>query len=220
MYIVFYVLHVTLFMLILILVGMHRPDLSKSTLAIIIFTGSIWFLDRILRFATLCWNSFGNYATLAPMPDGAVRVKLRRSICARPGSHAFLWIPAIRWAENHPFTLVSTTPVEFLVRQHDGFTDDLYKAAHEHPGKAFRCSVDGGYGQVPDFMQFDRMLLVAGGSGASFTFAIALDILRKSGLEDAPKLVDFIWTVRNAGSSSDPSNLNLQFTNCDPMENH
>ncbi|KAJ5178778.1 hypothetical protein N7492_001988 [Penicillium capsulatum] len=197
---VFYVLHVILFMLILILVGMHRPKLSKSTLPIIIFTASMWFSDRLIRFSNLCWNFFGNYATLTPMSDGAVRVTVHRSISARPGSHAFLWIPSIRMLENHPFTLVSTEPAEFLIRQHNGFTNDLYKSAQEYPGWRLRCSVDGGYGQVPDFLQFNRILLVAGGSGASFTFAVALSVLKKSWLLDSSKTVDFIWTVRNAES--------------------
>lgn len=183
---------------------MHRPKLSKSTLPIVIFTAGIWSSDRLIRLAKLCWNFFGNYATLTPMPDGAVHVTLHRGICASPRSHAFLWIPSIRILESHPFTLVSTEPAEFLIRQYNGFTHDLYRAAQEHPGTRLSCSVDGGYGQIPDFMLFDRILLVAGGSGASFTFAIALAVLKKSWLLGDTKVVDFIWTVRNAGLSNVP----------------
>ena len=105
-------------------------------------------------------------------------------------------MPSIRFFESHPFTLVSSEPVEFLIRKYDGYTNDLYKLAHERPGQTVRCSVDGGYGQVPNFMNFDKVVLVSGGSGASFTFAIALDLIKKCTEANMIKPIDFIWTVR------------------------
>lgn len=81
---------------------------------------------------------------------------------------------------------------------YDGFTRDLYKAAQASPGKSLRCSVDGAYGQVPNFKVFDKVVLVAGGSGASFTFAIALDLIEAS--KKAVMSIDFIWIVRHEGT--------------------
>ncbi|GIJ92140.1 hypothetical protein Asppvi_011116 [Aspergillus pseudoviridinutans] len=189
-----------MFVLILILVGMHRPRFADSTVVIIIVTACLWGSDRLLRFVKLCWNFFGNYATLTPMEDGAVRVKLHRPLRCAPGSHAFLWMPSIRFLESHPFTLVSADPVEFLIRKYDGYTHDLFELAQQQPGKRLRCSVDGGYGRIPDFMTFDRVILVAGGSGASFTFAIALSILKEGAAGNATKIIDFIWTVKHSES--------------------
>lgn len=183
-------------MAIVILVGMHRPDLATSTLAIIIFIACMWLSDRFLRALKFSLNFFGNNATLIPMQDGAVRVRLQRGISCSAGSHAFLWMPAIRVLETHPFTMVSTDPVEFLIRQYDGYTHDLYKLAHEKPGCVVRCSVDGGYGQVPNFMDFDKIILVAGGSGATFTFAIAISLIRQFAAANVTVSIDFIWTVR------------------------
>ncbi|KAJ5793171.1 uncharacterized protein N7503_009149 [Penicillium pulvis] len=196
----FYIIHVVLFMVIVILVGMHRPDLATSTLAIIIFIACMWLSDRFLRALKLSWNFCGNNATLVPMQDGAVRVKLQRGLNCSPGSHAFLWMPSIRLLETHPFTMVSTNPVEFLIRRYDGYTHDLYKLAHERPGCVVRCSVDGGYGQVPDFMDFDKIILVAGGSGATFTFAIAINLIRQCAAANVTKSIDFIWTVKYTSS--------------------
>ncbi|QKX56546.1 uncharacterized protein TRUGW13939_03651 [Talaromyces rugulosus] len=198
-YEVFYMIHIVLFMLILITVAMHRPLISKSTVVIIIFTASMWFSDRLLRFAKLCWYFPGNHATIKIMPDGALRVSLSRTMRrSRPGSHAYLWIPAIRCLETHPFTLVSQDG-EFLINVYDGFTHDLRKRVSQEPDKSLRCSVDGPYGQVPDFNSFDRILLVSGGSGASFAFAVALDVIKKragSG-STATKMIDFVWSVRH-----------------------
>ncbi|KAF4174578.1 hypothetical protein CNMCM8060_008473 [Aspergillus lentulus] len=199
-YEVFYIIHLVMFMLILILVGMHRPRFAESTVVIVIVTACLWGSDRLLRFVKFCWNFFGNHATLTPMENGAVRVKLHRSLRCTPGSHAFLWMPSIRFLESHPFTLVSNDPVEFLIRKYDGYTSDLFELAQQQPGKRVRCSVDGGYGRIPDFTIFDRVILVAGGSGASFTFALALGILKQGAAGNATKTIDFIWTVKHSES--------------------
>ncbi|KAH8700219.1 ferric reductase NAD binding domain-containing protein [Talaromyces proteolyticus] len=194
-YEVFYMIHVVLFVLILIMIGMHRPKISTSTLAIIIFTASMWFSDRLLRLAKLCWYLPGNHAAVTAMSDGALRVKLNRSVHCAPGSHAFLWVPSIRLIETHPFTMVSTKPAEFLVRVQDGFTHKLYELAKKEPGKLLRCSVDAGYGQLPNFMDFERIVLVSGGSGASFTFAIALHVMKTCAASNSTKTIDFIWSI-------------------------
>ncbi|KAJ9332848.1 hypothetical protein DTO027B5_5458 [Paecilomyces variotii] len=195
-YEVFYLIHLIMFLLILITVAMHRPKFSTSTVIIIIFTACLWFTDRLLRFLKICWNFPRNYATLTALPDGAIRVRLSRSVRAVAGSHAFLWIPAIRLTETHPFTMLTTDPPEFVIKVHDGFTRDLWKyVSGEHKrDQKLRCSIDGGYGQVLNFKQFDTVILIAGGSGASFTFAIALDLIRR---KSDVKRIDFIWAVRS-----------------------
>ncbi|KXG47340.1 FAD-binding 8 [Penicillium griseofulvum] len=197
-YELFYMLHILMFMLIVITVGMHRPKFKTSSVIVVIFIACIWTMDRIIRGAKIVWNFFGNSLTVTALPNNAVRVKLSRRMHCTPGSHAFLWVPAIRWVESHPFTLVSSNPSEFVIRVYDGFTRDLYKAAQESPGRSLRCSVEGAYGQVPNFKVFDKVVLVAGGSGASFTFAIALDLITTS--TKAVKSIDFIWVVRNLES--------------------
>ncbi|KAJ5812229.1 hypothetical protein N7474_008530 [Penicillium riverlandense] len=193
---VFYMMHVTMFILIMVTLGMHRPEFKDSTIIITIFIACLWMYDRIVRTGKLCWNFFGNYATITPLPNNAIRVQLSRPIYSRPGSHAFLWVPAIRWVETHPFTMVSADPVQFVIRVYDGFTRDLYKAAQSSPGQSLRCSVDGGYGQVPNFRVFDKVVLVAGGSGASFTFAVALKLIENIAEKRAAKSIDFIWAVQ------------------------
>lgn len=190
------------------MIGFHRPEIAKQTVVITIFTGCMWGMDRLIRFTKVCWNLYGNHACITPVPDGAVRVKLNRSLKCKPGSHAFLWIPSLRFFETHPFTLVSNEPVEFLIRPCDGFTSDLYKGAQKEPGKLLRCSLDGAYGQVPTFVDFDRVVLVAGGSGASFTFAIALDLVKKGAATDSMKTIDFVWAVKRLGKFANARYLN------------
>jgi NAD(P)H-flavin reductase len=94
--------------------------------------------------------------------------------------------------------------LELVISAHDGFTNDLYKYAMKNPGAVLRASIDGPYGAIPDFSKTtDKVILVAGGSGASFTFGIALDMIKKLG--DKPKpTIELIWTVREQGKEKKP----------------
>lgn len=199
-YEVFYVIHITMFMLVAITVGLHRPDFSKKTVIIPIFFSCLWVADRIIRSARMAFNSFGNNATLIALPNGGTRVVVRRSPWrSTSGTHAFLWLPRIRATETHPFTIVSTNPLEFVVAGYDGFTRDLHQYALRNPGIALKASVDGPYGTLPNFNSFDKVVLVAGGSGASFTFGVALEMLRKHGATNDTRrpMIDFLWVVRD-----------------------
>jgi predicted ferric reductase len=133
-YEIFYVTHVVLFIVIIILVGMHRPDFSKKTIVDVIVIGSLWVADRAIRSLRTLFFSFGNTATLTPLPNGGTRVVLRKSPGrAVPGAHCFLWIPGVRTLESHPFTITSTKPLELVVAAYDGFTRDLHAVAGEGP---------------------------------------------------------------------------------------
>ncbi|EHL01356.1 putative Ferric/cupric reductase transmembrane component 2 [Glarea lozoyensis 74030] len=112
----FYIIHLTMFMLMMITVAMHRPDLVDKEVIVILVAASMW--------------------------------------------------------------------------------GDLHTYAVKNPGKSLRASVDGPYGAIPDFASTaDKVILIAGGSGASFTFGVALDTVKR--LPEASKTtIDFIWTVR------------------------
>ena len=180
---------------------MHQPSFSKGAIIITLFAASLSFMDRAICIFKLCCNFMGNHAALTALPNGATRVILRQSSNATPGSHAFVWLPAIRFAETHPFTLISSNPAEFVVRSRDGFTSALHQYAKDFPGKTLRCSLNAGFGKLPDFRNYDSVLLIAGGSGASFTFAVALDLSRNPGA-CPPDSITFVWVVRDEGNTA------------------
>ncbi|KOS47365.1 hypothetical protein ACN38_g1652 [Penicillium nordicum] len=126
-----------------------------------------------------------------------IRSKALINEACRRSSFSVASVFGIKFRLDSLFTLLSSNPSEFVIRVYDSFTQDLYKAAQASPGRSLRCSVDGAYGQVPNFKVFDKVVLVAGGSGASFTFAIALDLIEVS--KKAVKSIDFIWIVRHQG---------------------
>ncbi|KAL3417212.1 ferric reductase like transmembrane component [Phlyctema vagabunda] len=193
-----YLIHITMYTLIIITVGMHRPELATRSLIIVIFSGALWFSDRFIRFAKISLFSFGNTATIIPLPHGGTRITLRKSPSrAKPGTHCFLWIPKIRAAETHPFTVASlqNDSLSFVIAAYDGFTRDLHNYAINNPGAQLKASIDGPYGTVPDFTTYDKLVLIAGGSGGSFTFGVASDTIRKS-LKNGKTFIEFVWVVR------------------------
>lgn len=196
----FYVVHIVMFMLVLIAVGMHRPELRSKSVYIIIFTACIWSSDRLLRGSRMLWYAFSNRATIYPLPRGGIRIVMRRTPWrAVPGAHVFLWIPKIRPIETHPFTIVSTSPLEVVVCSQDGFTRDLFSLASKSPGAQVTASCDGPYGTLPKFTKFENVVLIAGGSGATFTFGVALNLIRNLPSDGTRPVIHFIWVIRDQG---------------------
>ncbi|CAH0026506.1 unnamed protein product [Clonostachys rhizophaga] len=197
-YELFYVTHIFFWIVGIIMLGLHQPELSKNILQVVAACGGIWVLDRLLRIGRLLISSVSNEVTLYPLSDGATRVCLKKPpMGAAAGKHCFLWIPKIRQFETHPFTIASLHPMEFVIAAQDGFTADLHRWAVTHPGITLKASVDGAYGSTPNIANFDKTIMVGGGCGASFVFGMALDALKRIP-EDRNEAILLIWIVRNA----------------------
>jgi len=194
-YEVFYKIHIFLYLMIVINIGMHQPVLAVRVVPVVSTLGTLWCIDRLIRTVRMLYYSQGNTVSLIPLPNGSTRVVFKRHINCDPGSHAFVWIPAIRAFETHPFTIASATNTEFVVRKQTGFTADLHEYAQKHPNGELRAFFDGPYGTVPNFHAFEKVVLLAGGSGASFTFAVALDFITQT-KNKRTKAIEFVWVVK------------------------
>jgi NAD(P)H-flavin reductase len=197
-YELFSALHHLLAALVIITAGIHRPDISKKALIIVIVTGAMWALDKGLRHARWLYHWHGNHATIIPLPNGATKVVMRRCLSATPGSKVFLWLPSVGFFERHPFTLVTNEPrAAFVIKSQNGFTRRLHARAHQYPGEKFYASIEGPYGRAPDPKLFDKVLLIAGGSGVTFTMSLALNWSRKRDRANHAQTLDFVWIVKD-----------------------
>lgn len=194
----FYYLHLFFWVVAIIMIGFHQPEPSNKILYLTCFAAGIWTLDRLFRIGRLAVNGTNNSVQLIPLPHGGTRLIFAK---IPPGDvlakHAFLWIPKIRALQTHPFTFVATDPLEMVVAAQHGFTRALYEYAAENPGATLKCSVEGPYGHLPNPKHYDRILFVAGGSGATFTVGSTLKILRSIG--DEQKIFTFVWLVKHDG---------------------
>lgn len=201
-YELFYYMHICAWVVGIVAFGLHQPEFSKKIIFITIVVACIWLLDRLIRLVRLAINGVSNEVTLHPLTNGGTRVCVKKApLGAVSGKHCFLWIPGVRACETHPFTIAALNPLEFVIASYDGFTGDLHRAALANPGAAFKASVDGAYGTFPDVMEHDTTLLIAGGSGASFTFGTALDALKRMRPADHKRIV-FVWLVKQHCESS------------------
>ncbi len=198
-YELFYYLHVSFWAIGIVMVGLHQPEFSKGLIFVIFAIAGLWVIDRLVRIARLLLYSTNNSVILTPLPHGGTRVTLTKPpMAAKSGQHCFLWIPSIRTCETHPFTIASMDPPEFVVASYDGFTGDLHNRAISNPGVSLRASIEGSYGSIPNTSRFEKIIFVAGGSGASFTFGVALQTLKKMPPGHEKELV-FIWFVKQRG---------------------
>ncbi|KAF7540943.1 hypothetical protein G7Z17_g12064 [Cylindrodendrum hubeiense] len=195
-YELFYYLHIVFWMLGIVMVGLHQPEPSKKILFLTCTAAGIWTLDRFIRLIRLAINSANNTVTLTPLPHGGTRLLFAKPpYGAALANHSFLWIPSIRALEAHPFTIVATNPFEFVVAAHDGFTRALHNYAVHNPGASLRASVEGPYGKFPNPRDHDKVILIAGGSGASFTVGVALSMLEQNSGNE--KSIMFIWMIKH-----------------------
>ena len=147
-------------------------------------------------------------ATIEPLSPNLVCLRLRRPSHFEwsPGQTAYLTMPGVSTIpfEAHPFTIASIdttrddtqggiTPITnkesfagtgkpcwkelvFFINVHGGFTKKLGNAAQK--GEKVKVFVDGPYGKSPDLKDYETSVLIAGGSGVSFTLPLFLDCIR------------------------------------------
>lgn len=189
----FYMIHVAMFIIAVVFMGLHKPQKFAPVMYAV---GAFWCIDRLIRSVRMMIYSHNNTATLIPLAGLATKVVFSKPIWSQPGSHAFISIPKIRAFQSHPFTISSSNGVEFVIKAQKGFTLDLHKYALKHPGAKVKAHFDGPYGAVPDFGRFNRVVLFAGGSGGAFTFPIAMDLVRNMG-RVCTVAVEFVWVIRD-----------------------
>lgn len=112
-----------------------------------------------------------------------------------PGQHVYLNVKKISFLQYHPFTIASVTEsreMKLVIRKKGGFTKKLVKFLKEKKEsdiEAFnqdelseielKIQIKGPYGgKFQPLITFDSLLFIAGGTGASFTFPIAIDLIR------------------------------------------
>ncbi|KDR83594.1 hypothetical protein GALMADRAFT_219415 [Galerina marginata CBS 339.88] len=211
----FLVTHI-LFVLIFIVAGYyHARDLGFGGY---IWPGLlIWGFDRAIRLGRLVWNNrvwnraHPGDALVELLSNDTTRLTLRRRISWTPGQHAYVILPTVSSMpfEAHPFTIASIPEsggdskecdVVFLIRGRSGFTRRLREHAAKDSGSRVPAFLDGPYGCPPDLRSFTTCVLIAGGSGISYTLPLLLNLVRINarGGKSAVRRIVFVWAVRDA----------------------
>ncbi|RVD80499.1 uncharacterized protein DFL_008396 [Arthrobotrys flagrans] len=188
----FYIVHIICALGAVAALGFHQP---KTYGAALYLASAMWIFDRLVRLSRGFHYSKGTKATIYPLPGDCVKVVLNKTATFQPASHGFINIPSIKLFQSHPFTISSADSLEFIIRAQRGFTRKLYDRAVLNPGESLGCYFDGPYGNIPDYRRMNRLVLFAGGSGGSFSFAIATDIARNLS-RCSVESIEFVWVIR------------------------
>ncbi|KAI1847989.1 hypothetical protein JX266_006102 [Neoarthrinium moseri] len=222
----FYAVHILLAITYVGLLFWHAGD-ELDSWAYLWATVAIWLASW---FARLFWFNQSLHvrgewfktlpATLTVLPGDLVRIEVERprDMHFQPAQHCFLRIPTISWSDNHPFTIASAACSDaprrgsdrmlFLVKARDGFTRKLRD--HGAVDKSVDVSVclEGPYGGLARPLlakRYDKVLLIAGGSGISACLSW-LSQLASSAEASRLQQVTLLWAIRDEHSIAWVSN--------------
>lgn len=230
----FFVLqHLVTFVGFIVAVWLHAPNEVKVWVWIPI---GLLIFDRVARYAWATYANlsifhcstnpkhplWANHASFMPLPGNVTRITIENpGISWRPGQHVFLTCHSVVPLQCHPFTIVSLpedNKMEFLVRVAKGGTRRFFHYAsknHQILGsgetspqrKERTVLIDGPYGMHRPLRQFDSVVLLAGGTGATFIIPCFRDIVTAWNGESqqpdpktrqaATKRIRFVWVIRS-----------------------
>jgi predicted ferric reductase len=233
----FVIQHLVTFVGFIVAVWMHAPSEVKTWVWVPI--GLVVF-DRVARYT---WGAYANLAifhrkknanalwahsaSFTPLPGNVTRVTIENpGIGWQPGQHVFLTCHSIVPLQCHPFTIASIpedNKMEFFIRAENGGTRRFFRFASKNDSvlgsgevasRGRTIFVEGPYGSMRPLRQFDSVVLLAGGMGATFTMPLLRDVVsawKKENIEQtsnptprlaATKRLRFIWVIKSRAQLS------------------
>lgn len=189
---------------------------------------ALWAADRAARIFRMLWygvGGSGSRTVIEALPGNAVRLTttLSRPWSARPGQHAYLYLPSLSLWQSHPFSVAWVDGVEdpttqrlastrqdlmgpqqmrvsYIIRARTGFTDKLFKKALAAPGGRLEtaCYSEGPYGGTHNLDSYGTAVLFAGGVGITHQVPYVQHLV--SGFSEgtvATRKVLLVWTIQS-----------------------
>lgn len=227
-YEVFKLLHIALAALAIVGVWYHLDLKQLPQIRYLYIVVGAWAGDRVGRMLRVLYYNFGRSRTrtlIEVLPGNAFRVTmtLARPWRARPGQHAYLYLPGISFWQSHPFSvawaegtddvtsdkLASTrqdmaamqkTQISFIVRARTGFTNSLFQKVVAAPGGRMEtaCYVEGPYGAKHPLDSYGSVVLFAGGVGITHQVPYVRDLVAgfNAGTVATRKIL-LVWTIQS-----------------------
>ncbi|KIW09410.1 hypothetical protein, variant [Verruconis gallopava] len=169
------------------------------------------FYTNFLNPRRMSWL-IGDESAITLLPENAVKITVPTQMKWRPGQYVYIRMPGISIFENHPFTIASLCSDDFpseygeeyrdlllVFRPFGGFTRKVVNTALEKgEWKTYRAFLDGPYGGMRRRIEsFDKVVLIAGGSGITAIVSQLLDLIKR--MRDGKavtKDVQVIWALK------------------------
>lgn len=211
----FVVQHILTFFGFIVAIMLHIPSTALHARVYIWIPIGLYLFDRATRCLRYLYNNcYPCKAVITSLPGDVtmVRIKSRQVKQWSPGAFVLLSIPRFGILQSHPATIASIPSSHdgdllFFLRAHKGFTRRILSAAEAFKGEtgrslppAFLALIDGPYGAAhADLAGFDTTILIAGGTGVTFTLSVLMDLARRAVTRKLPlRALSFIWVIRSA----------------------
>ncbi|MCJ1465419.1 Ferric reductase like transmembrane component [Pseudocyphellaria aurata] len=202
--------------------------LSISVLPTLYFHVShlrVYILESVAIYVLLIlqrkFSTTSAIASISCLPSSSlISISIKSDTLAKrkftPGQHIYLSLPATSAAplnvlRINPFTIANLPApdgyMHLVIRPISGTTRLLADLAQNSYNSTTELQIEGPYGAAPYFPDlrnsYGRVLLVAGGVGATFTLPIYRDLLRHAREDNsAPSHIRFVWSVRDVGDAA------------------
>ncbi|KAM0471088.1 hypothetical protein ACHAP7_009205 [Fusarium lateritium] len=197
-YELFVVQHIISVVLLLVFLVLHVPDHHLFSIWCAV---GVFAYDVVTRSANPIWRNlrlrvsanpsvrYAHDANVEAVDDELTVMTIRNvGFSWVPGQHVLIWSPTFRWETPHPFTIVNspsaeakTQDVQLSIKTKTGLTRDLNDWARRTglrgDNGSMRVLVTGPFGSVPNWKQYENIVLVAASTGGSFITPVLEDLL-------------------------------------------
>lgn len=215
----FVIQHIITYFGFIIAITMHLVGTTAPYSAVWIYISiGLYLFLQLVRIARYVLNNIRpGQATLEALDGEATRVRVSGQQIKKwaPGAHVLLSIPKFGLVQSHPATIMSTSTshggdLVFILKAYKGFTRRILQAAESPSSVGLKAEIssaplethlaliDGPYGAShSDFACFDTLVLIAGGTGVTFTLSSLLDVAHRATSQKLPlRVVHFIWIIK------------------------
>ncbi|KAI9679713.1 MAG: hypothetical protein M1822_007319 [Bathelium mastoideum] len=212
----FVVQHILVFIGFIVALMEHLPSTALYSRVYVWIPIGFYLFDRTVRSIWYLWNNASSIKTrMQPLDNTAVKLRISSKNIKTwsPGSHFRLRFPRFGFWHTHPAGVLSMPSshdgdLVFILKARGWLTRRLLQRAElfssseatKESGSEPTCTtlVGGPYASShSDFAAFDTLLLIAGGSGVTFTLSTLLDLAHRATLQKLPlRTVDFVWIVK------------------------
>ncbi|XP_019463863.1 PREDICTED: ferric reduction oxidase 8, mitochondrial [Lupinus angustifolius] len=203
---IFYYTH-HLYSVLLVFFLFHAGDRHFYT----VFSGVFLFsLDKLLRIVQSSPKTCIVSARI--FPSKAVELILPKDSRMKymPTSVIFLKIPAISHLQWHSFSIISSSRadqhiISVIIKCEGWWTSSLYDLMHAQLDKdadkmkGIPVAIEGPYGPASlDFLKYDSLLMVAGGSGITPFLSILAEIDSTTSKTRFPSRIQLVYVIKKA----------------------
>lgn len=202
-YEIFYILHVFLALLVLIMTAFHLKKEEYTLFSYIM--GAFWAFDRFARIVRILY--FGvRTAKVTVIHDEVLMISIPRHKYwpVYPGAFGYIYFmkPTIFW-QSHPFSIIPSEDgkhINFYIKVKKGATKTILKHVQKQKSQTAEIKVmfEGPYGSEKPLDHYRDILFYSSGNGIPGVYPYVMNLLKDP--ENRDKSITLYWIIQHIES--------------------